>query len=108
MKLDAGTLWRITLATLGFTLLSAVKSVDYDWPDYHHAEYGFPLPWLTRVLSTIRGATDYLVFETIGFTVDFIFWFLLTVGILFSLIVFRRVVKSILSPRAIHGQETNS
>ncbi len=93
MKLDVGTFWRITLAALGLTLLSAVRALEYNWPDFHHIEYGFPFPWLTRVLGTIAGAADYFVFAPSGFVASFAFWFLLTLGSLFLSTFVRRRTK---------------
>ena len=59
------------------TLASVLYSVEFNWPDYYHIEYGLPTAWLVRTLSTIAGPTDTLAFQTSQFILDWIFWSLI-------------------------------
>jgi hypothetical protein len=59
---------------IALTLASTINAREFNWPDYYHIEYGFPLAWLLRTLSTIRGPTDTLEFQITPFVLDLIFW----------------------------------
>jgi len=55
------------------TFFSLLYSREFNWPDYYHIEYGFPVTWLVRTLSTIIGPTDRFAFQPISFLLDW-FW----------------------------------
>jgi len=66
---------------LGFllTVASGLYAQELNWPDYYHVEYGYPLPWLVRTLSTIAGPTDKLEFQMASFAMDWVFWWVVAV-----------------------------
>jgi hypothetical protein len=66
------------LVGAGITVLTGFYGREYNWPDYHHIEYGLPAVWLIRTLSTIAGPADRLDFQLVGFAIDLIFWWILS------------------------------
>jgi len=40
------------------TILAVTWGVMFDWPDFVHVDYGFPLVWATHTLNTIAGPAD--------------------------------------------------
>jgi hypothetical protein len=67
------------------TLVSAVCSQEFNWPDYYHIEYGLPVAWLVRTLSTIAGPTDKITFQSVQFILDFAFWSLVALLLLYAI-----------------------
>jgi len=61
-------LWSAIMAvalTLGIT---------YDWPDFVHVNYGFPMVWGTHTLNTIHGPVDIWNVDVLSLIIDLIFW----------------------------------
>lgn len=46
------------LLNLGICLSGVLVSFHYDWPDFVHTDYGFPLAWATHTTVTIAGPVD--------------------------------------------------
>jgi hypothetical protein len=78
-------------AVLGIivTFFSLLYFREFNWPDYHHIEYGLPVAWLVRTLSTIIGPTDKFTFQPTSFFLDWFFWSLLALVLLFAVGRFR-------------------
>ena len=56
------------------TILAVTWGIMYDWPDYVHVDYGFPLVWATHTLSTIAGPADVWNVNLPALLTDLIFW----------------------------------
>lgn len=48
-------LYLLSLATVSF---GAIVPFHYDWPDFVHTDYGFPLVWATHTTITFAGPVD--------------------------------------------------
>ena len=46
------------LLNIAVVLVGVLVSFQYNWPDYVHADYGFPLAWATHTTTTIVGPVD--------------------------------------------------
>jgi hypothetical protein len=46
------------LLNLGICLFGVLVGFHYDWPDFVHIDYGFPLAWATHTTVTIAGPVD--------------------------------------------------
>ncbi len=46
----------------------------FDWPDYVHIDYGFPLVWGTQTLSTIVGPVNLWNVDVNALMLDLAFW----------------------------------
>ena len=75
---------RVVIVGIALTLASVLYAKEFDWPDYYHIEYGLPVAWAIRTLSTIIGPTDSFTFQPVQFTLDFIFWSLIALLILLA------------------------
>ena len=51
----------------------------YDWPDFVHIDYGFPLTWATNTLSTIAGSANLWEVNLTFLLTDLLLW--LSIGI---------------------------
>jgi len=72
MKTPAVTSFIIVwLAAMFFALTWGSK---FDWPDYEHINYGFPMVWATHVLSTIAGPADIWLIDTAALFINLLFW----------------------------------
>ena len=47
---------------------------QYDWPDYVHTDYGFPLIWATYTTSTIVGPADIWRLNLTNMVIDLAVW----------------------------------
>lgn len=74
MKASIWQLMKVVLLGVLFTVASGLYGAEFNWPDYHHIDYGFPLPWLIRTLSTIAGPADFVEFIVAQFVGDLAFW----------------------------------
>jgi len=74
MKATIRRLIKAVLLGVLSTVASGLYRVEFNWPDYHHIDYGFPLAWLTRTLSTIAGPADSVNFIAARFLLDLAFW----------------------------------
>lgn len=57
-----------------FTTLAVTWGIRYDWPDYVHIDYGFPLVWATHTLSTIAGPVDLWEVNVTILLIDLLLW----------------------------------
>ena len=55
-------------------ILAVTWGTRFDWPDYVHIDYGFPLVWGTQTLSTIVGPVNLWNVEVTGLLIDLAFW----------------------------------
>jgi hypothetical protein len=46
------------LLNLGICLSGVLVGFHYDWPDFVHTDFGFPLAWATHTTVTIAGPAD--------------------------------------------------
>jgi hypothetical protein len=75
------------------TVAGMTYGTYYNWPDFVHVNYGFPLTFATHTLNTIAGPVDKWSLTLDSLSVDLAFWSLgmiaifLVVGYLIS---FRR------------------
>lgn len=86
------TMNRITAATIFVILISFVMvlaitwGVEYNWPDYVHVNYGFPLVWGIHTLNTIHGPVDIWHVNLMFLAADLAIWLLvLIVGLILIL-----------------------
>jgi len=56
------------------TILAVTWGTRFDWPDYVHIDYGFPLVWTTQTLSTIIGPVNIWEVDISALTMDLTFW----------------------------------
>jgi len=59
---------------LAAMFLALTWGSKFDWPDYVHINYGFPMAWATHVLSTIAGPADIWLIDTAALFIDLLFW----------------------------------
>ncbi len=64
-----------SLVCSAFAVLSMTVGYTYNWPDYLHVTYGFPLTWGTHTLDTIAGPVDKWQVSIVGLSGDLLFWF---------------------------------
>ena len=62
----------------------------YDWPDYVHTDYGFPLVWATTTTSTIAGPAEIWQLNLANMAVDVAFWAILSVIVATMIDVLKR------------------
>jgi len=55
-------------------ILALTLGIMFDWPDYVHVNYGFPMVWGTHVLNTIHGPVDIWQVDILALLVDLVFW----------------------------------
>jgi hypothetical protein len=55
-------------------ILAVTWGTRFDWPDYVHIDYGFPLVWGTQTLSTIVGPVNLWNVDVTGLLMDLAFW----------------------------------
>jgi hypothetical protein len=46
----------------------------YDWPDFVHIDYGFPLKWATHTLVTITGPANTWTVDIPSLLIDIAIW----------------------------------
>lgn len=74
-------IWIIICSSL--TIVSVGWSIKYDWPDFVHIDYGFPLKWATHTLITFTGPTDYWSVDPTTLIINITIWqTMLLVGII--------------------------
>ena len=73
------------------TILAVTWGIMYYWPDYVHANYGFPFLWATHTLITIAGPVDIWKVNLQALFIDLVFWLgLMVVAVAFILEMSRR------------------
>ncbi|MEM3546040.1 MAG: hypothetical protein QW547_02855 [Candidatus Bathyarchaeia archaeon] len=70
-----------------FVTSALTSSAEYNWPDYVHIDYGYPLVWGTHVLNTIHGPVDVWRVNLTALYLDLALWFTIMVVCL-SLILY--------------------
>ncbi len=72
-------------------LLALTWGTYYDWPDFVHLDYGFPLTWGTLTLSTIAGppAAPWRV-DVVALQADLAFW----LGLIIIVVILGRKFKN--------------
>ncbi len=66
------------LFTAAMVIAGLLMGVHYDWPDYVHTDYGFPLTWATHIESTILGPVNSWLVNPINLAADIAVWTLLS------------------------------
>jgi len=56
------------------TIIALTWGFRYDWPDFVHVDYGFPIVWATHTLSTIAGPADIWEVNITTLTMDLVLW----------------------------------
>ncbi len=56
------------------TILAITWGITYNWPDFVHVNYGFPLVWATHTLNTIAGPADIWLVNLQTLLIDLAFW----------------------------------
>ena len=64
----------IVSAWIPLTILALLWGSVFDWPDFVHVNYGFPVVWATNTLSTIAGPVDIWDVYMGALFVDLVFW----------------------------------
>ena len=55
-------------------IVAMTWGTTYNWPDYLHVTYGFPLAWGIHTLDTIAGPVDKWWVDYAGLGGDLLFW----------------------------------
>ena len=64
-----------SLAAMSIVILLALAwPVAYDWPDFVHVKYGFPLTWGVHTLVTIQGPVDAWDVNMSSLVIDLLIW----------------------------------
>ncbi len=78
-------------------LLTAIMIVSglmirfhYDWPDYVHTDYGFPLAWATYTTSTIAGPGEIWQLNLFTMMVDVAVWAVVSALVATIVLAFER------------------
>jgi hypothetical protein len=73
--------WVIVCSIL--TIMGAGWGIKYDWPDFVHVDYGFPVKWATHTLITFTGPSDRWMVEPTMLLIDIAIWqTILIIGII--------------------------
>jgi len=59
---------------IALTIIALTWGFRYDWPDFVHVDYGFPIVWATHTLNTIAGPADIWEVNVTTLTMDLVFW----------------------------------
>lgn len=80
----------IFVILVSFAMVLAVTwGVEYNWPDYVHIDYGFPLVWGTHTLNTIHGPVDIWHVSLMFLVIDLVIWLLMLIAGLTLILYFR-------------------
>lgn len=87
----------------GWTLAAIVATAWgtlFDWPDFVHINYGFPLTFATHTTSTFVGAVDQWTVDVGALASDVLFWIAGTIVIFIAFIYLaRREAKTRQAPK---------
>ncbi len=89
MKIGKVILFSLLLGIV-LTLVSTIRYEIYSVPDAEEVRYGLPFFWLHHQTSSIAGAVDIWSVQWLNFTIDFVFWFIISVLIIFVLNRYRK------------------
>ncbi len=82
-------IWIVICSSL--TLMGVGWGVKYDWPDFVHVDYGFPVKWATHTLITFTGPADQWTVDPTMLLLDIALWHTaLIVGIIILEIKYSR------------------
>jgi len=56
------------------TIVALIWGVMFDWPDYVHVNYGFPIVWAKHTLITLHGPVDIWEVDVSALLINLIFW----------------------------------
>ena len=74
----------ISVAWAIATVASMMYGTTYNWPDYLHVDYGFPITFATHTLNTIAGPVDRWNLNVGSLAADLAFW---SVGMVFVFLI---------------------
>ena len=57
-----------------FAIIAIAGGFTYNWPDFVHTNYGFPLVWGTHTLDTIVGPVDIWHVDIWALVIDMVLW----------------------------------
>jgi len=78
--MDKKLLSTASLVAMSIVIVLALAwPVKYNWPDYVHVKYGFPLTWGIHTLGTIQGPVDVWDVNVSSLVIDLLIWLGLTV-----------------------------
>ena len=63
-----------TIICIVLTLFGVGWGLRYDWPDFVHIDYGFPLKWATLTLVTIAGPANTWTVDIETLLIDIAIW----------------------------------
>ena len=67
--------WAIVSLAWGVTGVACMTyGASFNWPDYVHVNYGFPLAFVTHTLNTIAGPVDKWTVDLGSLATDLAFW----------------------------------
>ena len=72
------------------TLASMVHFETESVPDLKVVKYGFPFYWIHHQTVSIAGPVDIWSFQWLSLVIDFVFWFIISVIIVFSIEKYRK------------------
>jgi hypothetical protein len=64
----------LTVAWSIITILALTWGVLYNWPDYVHTDYGFPLTWATHTTDTFVGPVNQWTVNLTALAEDLVIW----------------------------------
>lgn len=59
---------------IALAITALIWGFRYDWPDFVHVDYGFPIVWATHTLSTIAGPADIWQVNITALSIDLLIW----------------------------------
>ena len=67
--------------TTAMVIAGLLMGFHYDWPDYVHTNYGFPLLWAIHTESTIMGPADIWSVNVTIMVADIAIWAALSLAL---------------------------
>jgi len=80
------------------TILAVILGFEFNWPDYVHVDYGFPIVWCTHTLNTIHGPVDIWRVDLALLMADLAFWLCIMIIGLFIILHVKRQPGGSISP----------
>lgn len=71
---EGGRYLFLYLISLGMVMLGLLVSFQYNWPDFVHTDYGFPLVWGTHITVTMVGPIDQWHVNLIKLVLNIAIW----------------------------------
>ena len=78
------------------SIASMFLGTNYNWPDFVHTNYGFPLAYATHTANTIAGPVDKWSLDLNSLAVDTLFWMagIAVILLMFALLTIRSSRRS--------------